>query len=200
MGPRILVIDNYDSFVYNLVQYLGELGARPEVHRDDAITLDDVERVDPDGILISPGPGTPADAGLSNEIIRSWGSRVPVFGVCLGMQCMGEVFGGDVVRAPRVVHGKTSLIEHRGVGVFEGLTNPLEATRYHSLVVDRSTLPDELEITAVTDDGLIMGLRHRELMVEGVQFHPESVLTHEGHRLVNNFLRRCRQGTVVVES
>ena len=200
MGPRILVIDNYDSFVYNLVQYLGELGARPEVHRDDAITLDDVERVDPDGILISPGPGTPADAGLSNEIIRSWGSRVPVFGVCLGMQCMGEVFGGDVVRAPRVVHGKTSLIEHRGVGVFEGLTNPLEATRYHSLVVDRSTLPDELEITAVTDDGLIMGLRHRELMVEGVQFHPESVLTHEGHRLVDNFLRRCRQGTVVVES
>ena len=200
MGPRILVIDNYDSFVYNLVQYLGELGARPEVHRDDAITLDDVERIDPDGILISPGPGTPADAGLSNEIIRSWGSRVPVFGVCLGMQCMGEVFGGDVVRAPRVVHGKTSLIEHRGVGVFEGLTNPLEATRYHSLVVDRSTLPDELEITAVTDDGLIMGLRHRELMVEGVQFHPESVLTHEGHRLVNNFLRRCRQGTVVVES
>jgi len=200
VGPRILVIDNYDSFVYNLVQYLGELGARPEVHRDDAITLDDVERIDPDGILISPGPGTPADAGLSNEIIRSWGSRVPVFGVCLGMQCMGEVFGGDVVRAPRVVHGKTSLIEHRGVGVFEGLTNPLEATRYHSLVVDRSTLPDELEITAVTDDGLIMGLRHRELMVEGVQFHPESVLTHEGHRLVNNFLRRCRQGTVVVES
>ena len=200
MGPRILVIDNYDSFVYNLVQYLGELGARPEVHRDDDITLDDVERIDPDGILISPGPGTPADAGLSNEIIRSWGSRVPVFGVCLGMQCMGEVFGGDVVRAPRVVHGKTSLIEHRGVGVFEGLTNPLEATRYHSLVVDRSTLPDELEITAVTDDGLIMGLRHRELMVEGVQFHPESVLTHEGHRLVNNFLRRCRQGTVVVES
>ncbi len=200
MGPRILVIDNYDSFVYNLVQYLGELGARPEVHRDDAITLDDVERIDPDGILISPGPGTPADAGLSNEIIRSWGSRVPVFGVCLGMQCMGEVFGGDVVRAPRVVHGKTSLIEHRGVGVFEGLTNPLEATRYHSLVVDRSTLPDELEITAVTDDGLIMGLRHRELMVEGVQFHPESVLTHEGHRLVDNFLRRCRQGTVVVES
>jgi len=200
VGPRILVIDNYDSFVYNLVQYLGELGARPEVHRDDAITLDDVERINPDGILISPGPGTPADAGLSNEIIRSWGSRVPVFGVCLGMQCMGEVFGGDVVRAPRVVHGKTSLIEHRGVGVFEGLTNPLEATRYHSLVVDRSTLPDELEITAVTDDGLIMGLRHRELMVEGVQFHPESVLTHEGHRLVNNFLRRCRQGTVVVES
>ncbi|UDY34242.1 anthranilate synthase component II [Dermatobacter hominis] len=206
MGPRILVIDNYDSFVYNLVQYLGELGAEPEVHRDDAITLDDVERIDPDGILISPGPGRPSDAGLSNELIRTWGARVPVFGVCLGMQCMGEVFGGDVVRAPHVVHGKTSQIAHRGVGVFEGLPNPLEATRYHSLVVERSTLPDVLEITAETDDGLIMGLRHRELMVEGVQFHPESVLTHAGHQLVDNFLARCRtadgdgagQGTVVV--
>ena len=198
MGPRILVIDNYDSFVYNLVQYLGELGAQPEVHRDDAISLDDVERIDPDGILISPGPGRPSDAGLSNELILTWGSRVPVFGVCLGMQCMGEVFGGDVVRAPQVVHGKTSLIEHRGVGVFEGLPNPLEATRYHSLVVERSTLPDVLEITAETDDGLIMGLRHRELMVEGVQFHPESVLTHAGHQLVRNFLDRCGQGTVVV--
>ncbi len=191
VAPRILVIDNYDSFVYNLVQYLGELGAAPEVHRDDAIGLDDVERIDPDGILISPGPGTPSDAGLSNELIRSWGSRVPVFGVCLGMQCIGEVFGGDVVRAPHVVHGKTSQIAHRGVGVFEGLPNPLEATRYHSLVVERSTLPDVLEITAETDDGLIMGLRHRELMVEGVQFHPESVLTHAGHDLVSNFLRRC---------
>jgi len=185
------VIDNYDSFVYNLVQYLGELGADPEVHRDDAISLADVERIDPDGVLISPGPGTPADAGLSNEVIRTWGSRVPVFGVCLGMQCMGEVFGGDVVRAPQVVHGKTSPISHRGVGVFEGLPNPLEATRYHSLVVQRSTLPDVLEITAETDDGLIMGLRHRELMVEGVQFHPESVLTHGGHDLVGNFLARC---------
>ncbi len=191
MAPRILVIDNYDSFVYNLVQYLGELGADPEVHRDDAISLADVERIDPDGVLISPGPGTPADAGLSNEVIRTWGSRVPVFGVCLGMQCMGEVFGGDVVRAPQVVHGKTSPISHRGVGVFEGLPNPLEATRYHSLVVQRSTLPDVLEITAETDDGLIMGLRHRELMVEGVQFHPESVLTHGGHDLVGNFLARC---------
>jgi anthranilate synthase/aminodeoxychorismate synthase-like glutamine amidotransferase len=191
VAPRILVIDNYDSFVYNLVQYLGELGADPEVHRDDAISLTDVERIDPDGILISPGPGTPADAGLSNELIRTWGSRVPVFGVCLGMQCMGEVFGGDVVRAPQVVHGKTSLISHRGVGVFEGLPNPLEATRYHSLVVQRSTLPDVLEITAETDDGLIMGLRHRDLMVEGVQFHPESVLTHGGHELVGNFLARC---------
>lgn len=191
VAPTILVIDNYDSFVYNLVQYLGELGAEPEVHRDDALGLADVERIDPDGILISPGPGTPADAGLSNEIIRTWGSRVPVFGVCLGLQCIGEVFGGEVVRAPEVVHGKTSLIAHRGVGVFEGLPNPLEATRYHSLIVQRSALPDVLEVTAETDDGLIMGLRHRELDVEGVQFHPESVLTHAGHDLVGNFLRRC---------
>lgn len=203
VGARVLVIDNYDSFVYNLVQYLGELGASPEVHRDDAITLADVERIDPDGILISPGPGRPSDAGVSNEIIRTWGSRVPVFGVCLGMQCMGEVFGGDVVRADEVVHGKTSLIHHRGVGVFEGLPDPLEATRYHSLVVQRSTLPDVLEITAETHDGLIMGLRHRDLSVEGVQFHPESVLTHGGHDLVRNFLRRCdrsAQGTVVVDA
>ena len=191
MGPRILVIDNYDSFVYNLVQYLGELGADPVVHRHDALGLADVEAIDPDGILISPGPGRPEDAGLSNDLILTWGSRRPVFGVCLGMQCMGEVFGGEVVRAPAVVHGKTSLIHHHGTGVFEGLPDPLEATRYHSLIVDRPTLPDVLEITAETDDGLIMGLRHRELMVEGVQFHPESVLTVGGHDLVANFLRRC---------
>jgi anthranilate synthase component II len=197
VSARILVIDNYDSFVYNLVQYLGELGARPEVHRDDAITLDDVERIDPDGILISPGPGRPQDAGLSNDLIRMWGSRVPVFGVCLGMQCIGEVFGGDVVRAPQVVHGKTSLIRHHGDGVFAGLPDPLEATRYHSLVVERTTLPDVLEITAETDDGLIMGLRHRELMVEGVQFHPESVLTVSGHELVDNYLRRCAGAAAV---
>jgi anthranilate synthase component II len=191
VGARILVIDNYDSFVYNLVQYLGELGAAPVVHRDDALTLDDVEAIDPDGILISPGPGSPSDAGLSNEIIATWGARRPVFGVCLGMQCMGEVFGGHVVRAPQVVHGKTSLIHHNGQGVFRGLPEPLEATRYHSLIVERSSLPDSLEITAETDDGLIMGLRHRELMVEGVQFHPESVLTHGGHDLVRNFLDTC---------
>ncbi len=191
MGPRILVIDNYDSFVYNLVQYLGELGADPVVHRDDALTLADVDAIEPDGILISPGPGSPADAGLSNEIIATWGSRRPVFGVCLGLQCIGEVFGGHVVRAPQVVHGKTSPIHHRGQGVFRGLPEPLEATRYHSLIVERSSLPDVLEITAETDDGLIMGLRHRELMVEGVQFHPESVLTHGGHDLVQNFLDTC---------
>ncbi len=192
-GSRILVIDNYDSFVYNLVQYLGELGADPVVHRHDAITLDDVTTIDPDGILISPGPGRPEDAGLSNTLIAEWSSRVPVFGVCLGMQCMGEVFGGRVIRAPQVVHGKTSLIRHLDVGVFEGLPNPIEATRYHSLIVERATLPDCLEITAETDDGLIMGLRHKELDVEGVQFHPESILTAGGHDMLTTFLRRTER-------
>jgi anthranilate synthase component II len=195
VSPRVLVIDNYDSFVYNLVQYLGELGADPIVHRHDAIGLDDVEGIDPDGILISPGPGRPEDAGLSNDLIRTWGARRPVFGVCLGLQCIGEVFGGRVVRAPEVVHGKTSQIRHHDTGVFRGLPNPLEATRYHSLVVDRSSVPDELEITAESDDGLVMGLRHRDLDVEGVQFHPESVLTVGGHDLVGNFLDRCRSRT-----
>ena len=187
---RILVIDNYDSFVYNLVQYLGEMGAEPIVHRHDAITLDDIETLDPDGILISPGPGSPADAGISNDVLRHCTSR-PIFGVGLGLQCIGDVFGGEVVWAPQIVHGKTSLIRHHGVGVFAGLPNPLEATRYHSLVVERTTLPEVLEITAETDDGLIMGLRHRELDVEGVQFHPESILTANGHDLLRNFLRRC---------
>jgi len=191
VAVRVLVVDNYDSFVYNLVQYLGELGAEPIVHRDDAVSLDDVERIDPDGILISPGPGSPADAGISNELIRSWGERVPVFGVCLGHQCIGEVFGGTVVRAPQVVHGKTSMVHHDGRGLFEGLPDPLEATRYHSLIVDRDSVPDCLEITAWTDDGLVMGLRHRERPIEGVQFHPESVLTDAGHDLVGNFLRAC---------
>lgn len=189
--PRVLVIDNYDSFVYNLVQYLGELGAEPIVARHDAVDLDEVARIAPDGILISPGPGTPADAGLSNTLITEWSSQVPVFGVCLGMQCMGEVFGGRVIRAPQVVHGKTSLIRHQGEGVFAGLPSPLEATRYHSLIVERESLPDVLEITAETDDGLIMGLRHRTLDVEGVQFHPESILTSGGHDMVKNFLARC---------
>jgi anthranilate synthase/aminodeoxychorismate synthase-like glutamine amidotransferase len=191
VSPRVLVIDNYDSFVYNLVQYLGELGADPIVHRHDAIDLDDVADIDPDAVLISPGPGRPSDAGLSNTLIAEWSSRVPVFGVCLGMQCMGEVFGGDVIRAPQVQHGKTSIIRHDGAGVFAGLPSPLEATRYHSLVVDRSTLPDCLEITAETDDGLIMGLRHRELEVEGVQFHPESILTSGGHDMLATFLARA---------
>jgi anthranilate synthase/aminodeoxychorismate synthase-like glutamine amidotransferase len=161
------------------------------IWRHDALDLDDVERIAPDGILISPGPGTPDDAGLSNVLIAEWSARVPVFGVCLGMQCMGQVFGGDVVRAPEIVHGKTSLVRHSGAGVFAGLPNPLEATRYHSLIVQRSTLPDVLEITAETDDGLIMGLRHKTLDVEGVQFHPESILTVGGHDMMRNFLARC---------
>ena len=187
-GPRVLVVDNYDSFVYNLVQYLGELGAAPVVERCDQFTMDDVETLAPDAILISPGPGRPEDAGLSNEVIRAYAGRVPIFGVCLGHQCIGQVFGGDVVRAPEIMHGKTSLIHHQGTGVFAGLPNPLEATRYHSLVV--TNVPDVLEITARTDDGIVMGLRHRELDVEGVQFHPESILTVAGHDLLRNFLAR----------
>ena len=190
MGARVLVIDNYDSFVYNLVQYLGELGADPLVHRCDALTLDEIVSLDPDGVLISPGPGRPEDAGLSNEVIRHFAGRRPVLGVCLGHQCIGQVFGGDIVRAPEVMHGKTSLIRHRDGGLFAGLPNPLEATRYHSLVVDRDSVPDCLEITAETDDGLVMGLRHRELDVEGVQFHPEAILTTGGHDLIANFLAR----------
>jgi anthranilate synthase/aminodeoxychorismate synthase-like glutamine amidotransferase len=188
MAARVLVIDNYDSFVYNLVQYLGELGAEPLVHRSDALTLDQIEALDPDAVLISPGPGRPEDAGLSNEVIRAFAGRRPVFGVCLGLQCIGQVFGGEVVRAPAVMHGKTSLIRHEGLGVFAGLPQPLEATRYHSLVVERSSIPPELEITAETDDGLVMGLRHREYAVEGVQFHPESILTVGGHDMLRTFL------------
>jgi anthranilate synthase/aminodeoxychorismate synthase-like glutamine amidotransferase len=188
MGPRVLVIDNYDSFVYNLVQYLGELGADPLVHRHDARSLDEIVEIDPDAILISPGPGTPDDAGLSNDVIRTFAGRRPVLGVCLGHQCLGQVFGGRVVRANEVMHGKTSVIRHDGRGVFAGLPNPLEATRYHSLVVDRASVPPELEITAETDDGTVMGLRHREYAVEGVQFHPESILTAAGHDLLRNFL------------
>lgn len=195
MGSRILVIDNFDSFVYNLVQYIGELGAEPVVHRDGSITMADVEAINPDGILISPGPGHPSEVTTSNEVLREWGSRIPIFGVCLGLQCMGEVFGGNVVRAPEIVHGKSSLITHDGRGVFEGLDSPLEVTRYHSLIVDRATLPDVLEVTAETSDGLIMGLRHRELSIEGVQFHPESVLTQHGHDLMANFLKACGHTT-----
>jgi len=188
MGPRVLVIDNYDSFVYNLVQYLGELGADPIVHRHDARSLDEIVEIDPDAILISPGPGTPDDAGLSNDVIRTFAGRCPVLGVCLGHQCLGQVFGGRVVRANEVMHGKTSVIRHDGRGVFAGLPNPFEATRYHSLVVDRDSVPPDLEISAETDDGTVMGLRHREYAVEGVQFHPESILTASGHDLLRNFL------------
>ena len=189
--PRVLVIDNYDSFVYNLVQYLGELGAEPIVHRHDAISLDDMSAMRPDAVLVSPGPGRPADAGLSNAANRAFGERgVPVLGVCLGLQCIGELYGGSVVRAPRVMHGKTSQISHDGQGLFTGLPNPFEATRYHSLLIERSSVPDSLDVTAESEDGLVMGLRHRDFPIEGVQFHPESILTDAGHDLLRNFLSR----------
>jgi anthranilate synthase component II len=190
--PRVLVIDNYDSFVFNLVQYLGELGADPLVHRHDELTIDQIEAIEPDAVLISPGPGAPKDAGLSNEVIRTFAGRAPILGVCLGHQCIGEVFGGSVVRATEVMHGKTSLIHHADAGIFRGLPDPLEATRYHSLVVDRASVPECLEITAETDDGVVMGLRHRDLAVEGVQFHPESILTVAGHDLLQNFLHQVQ--------
>ncbi|MCP3856880.1 MAG: aminodeoxychorismate/anthranilate synthase component II [Actinomycetia bacterium] len=191
MAAHILVIDNYDSFVYILAQYLGELGAQPLVQRHDAITVDEVRDLAPDGILISPGPGRPDDAGVSKQLIAELGPEVPIFGVCLGLQCIGEVFGGDVVRAPELMHGKTSFIRHEGNGVFAGLPSPLEATRYHSLIVERDSVPPEIEITAQTDDGLVMGLRHRDHPVEGVQFHPESVLSVGGHDMLRTFLARC---------
>ena len=189
MGARVLVVDNYDSFVYNLVQYLGELGTEPVVHRNDALSVDEAVALHPDAVVISPGPGRPADAGVSNAVIERLGRDTPVLGVCLGHQCIGEVFGGRVVRAPQVMHGKTSMVRHHDAGVMTGLPNPFEATRYHSLVVERSSLPDVLEVTAEADDGVIMGLRHRTLPIEGVQFHPESILTAEGRTLLANFLR-----------
>jgi anthranilate synthase/aminodeoxychorismate synthase-like glutamine amidotransferase len=193
VAARVLVIDNYDSFVFNLVQYLGELGADPVVHRNDEIDLAGIEALDPDAILVSPGPGTPADAGVSRAVIGEWAGRRPILGVCLGHQAIGEVFGATVVRAGQVMHGKTSPIHHDGAGVFAGLPSPFEATRYHSLVVDPATVPGELEVTAWTDaDGarVIMGLRHRHHDVEGVQFHPESILTGTGHRILQTFLDR----------
>ena len=185
----ILVIDNYDSFTYNLVQYLGELGEEVVVHRNDALTVDEIEALEPHRIVISPGPCTPREAGISVEVIRRLTGRTPILGVCLGHQCIGSAFGGDIVRAPELVHGKTSLIHHDGKGVFEGLPQPFDATRYHSLVIDPATVPDVLEITARTDNGLIMGVRHRELAVEGVQFYPESILTRAGMDLLGNYLR-----------
>ena len=187
--PRVFIVDNYDSFTYNIAQELGELGADVEVQRHDAFTLDQLRAENFDGIVISPGPGTPADAGLSNDVIRDFAGEVPLLGVCLGHQCIAEVYGGVVVRAPELVHGKTSLINHDGRGVFAGLPQPFDATRYHSLVVDPDTVPAELEVTATTDNGLIMGLRHREVAVEGVQFHPESILTRAGMDLLDNYLR-----------
>jgi len=190
-SPRVVVIDNYDSFVYILVQYLGELGAEPVVRRNDEIGVEGIAELQPNGILVSPGPGTPDDSGVSMDVLAEFAGKVPIFGVCLGMQCIGAHFGGDVVRAEQVMHGKTSLVRHKNTGVFSGLPQPLEATRYHSLIVKRSTLPEALELTAETDDQTIMGLRHRSLDVEGVQFHPESVLTAAGHDLIGNFLQRC---------
>jgi anthranilate synthase/aminodeoxychorismate synthase-like glutamine amidotransferase len=187
----LLVIDNYDSFTYNLVQYLGELGAEPTVRRNDDITVDGVLAGGYAGIVISPGPGTPQDAGVSLEIIRHLSGVVPILGVCLGHQAIGEAFGGLVVRAPKPVHGKASEVTHDGQGVFDGLPQPLSVGRYHSLMVEREHLPAELEITAQTREGLIMGLRHKKFAVEGVQFHPESVLTACGKQMLANFVRQC---------
>jgi len=185
---KVLVIDNYDSFTYNLVQYLGEMGAEIDVRRNDALTVDDIIALAPDKIVISPGPGTPDDAGISIEIVQRLGATVPIFGVCLGHQVIGQALGGKIINAERLMHGKTSWINHNNVGVFEGLPNPLEATRYHSLIVERESLPDELEITAETAEGEIMGLRHKTWPLEGVQFHPESVLTTQGKEMVRTFL------------
>jgi len=185
----ILVLDNYDSFTYNLVQYFGQLGVEMVIRRNDELAVEEVRALKPDGICISPGPCSPTEAGISNEVIRRLAGEVPILGVCLGHQCIGEVFGGEVVRADRLMHGKTSPILHSGRGVFEGLPSPFDATRYHSLVVRRETLPDCLEITAETAEGEIMGLQHRTLPVFGVQFHPESILTLEGMKILENFIR-----------
>jgi para-aminobenzoate synthetase component II len=190
---RVLVIDNYDSFVYNLVQYLGELGALPIVYRNDAIDVAGVRSLDPDGVLISPGPGRPEAAGISMQVVSELAGQVPILGVCLGHQCIGQVFGGEVVQAPVLMHGKTSMVHHDGSGVLAGLADPFQATRYHSLVVSGDNLPDVLMVTATSEDGTVMGLRHRELTVEGVQFHPESILTDDGHRLLANWLAVCGQ-------
>jgi len=190
---RVLMIDNYDSFTYNLVQYLGEIGAEVEVHRNDAITLEDIERMAPSHLMISPGPCSPTEAGISVAAIRHFAGKLPIFGVCLGHQAIGQAFGGNIIRAKQIMHGKTSQVYHENKGVFAGLPNPFEATRYHSLVIERETLPDCLDITAWTNnpDGTfeeIMGVQHREYAIEGVQFHPESILTEHGHDLLRNFL------------
>ena len=193
----VLVIDNYDSFTYNLVQYLGELGVELQVHRNDQISLEQIRQLQPDRILVSPGPCSPRESGLCNEIIRTFGQTMPVFGVCLGHQCIGHTFGADVVVNYRMMHGKTSLIKHNGRDLFEGMPNPFTATRYHSLVIDRQSLPEFLEVTAETDEGEIMGIRHRHLPIWGVQFHPESILTENGRQILKNFLklRACKNGS-----
>jgi para-aminobenzoate synthetase component 2 len=184
----MLVIDNYDSFTYNLVQYLGELGVEMKIFRNDQITIDEIETMKPERILVSPGPCSPTEAGISCDVIRTFGSRVPIFGVCLGHQCMGHVYGGKVVRAERLMHGKTSPILHQGASVLKWLPSPFDAIRYHSLLVERSSLPDDLIITAETAEGEIMGLQHKTLPVHGVQFHPESILTEHGKAILQNFL------------
>ena len=189
----IAVIDNYDSFTYNLVQYLGTLGATVEVRRNDAVTVAELAAMPLEGLLISPGPGVPRDAGVTEDAIRALAGRVPVLGVCLGHQALGEVYGGRVVRAPRLMHGKTSPILHKGRGLFAGLDNPFEATRYHSLIVERESLPEVFEVMAWTPEGELMGMRHKEHETWGVQFHPESVLTKPGLQLIENFLTLCRQ-------
>lgn len=195
----LLMIDNYDSFTYNLVQYLGELGADVQVYRNDQISVEKVTQLNPDHIVVSPGPCTPNEAGISMDVIRTYAGRIPILGVCLGHQSIGQVFGGRVVRAKQVMHGKTSMVHHRSVGVFRGLPDPFEATRYHSLVIEQASLPDCLEITAWTQNeegGMdeIMGVRHREFAVEGVQFHPESILTQHGHTMLKNFLETGATG------
>ncbi len=192
MKTRIVVIDNYDSFVYNLVQYIGELGSEPVVVRNDAVDLDAIAALEPAGLLISPGPGRPDESGISREAIDFFARQgVSVFGVCLGHQCVGEIYGGRVVRAPEVMHGKTSIVHHDGKGVFKGIAPNLTATRYHSLIVERETMPNSLLITATTEDKIVMGIRHRELPIESVQFHPESILTKSGHTLIGNFLHQA---------
>ncbi|MDP1536322.1 MAG: aminodeoxychorismate/anthranilate synthase component II [Burkholderiales bacterium] len=188
----LLMIDNYDSFTYNLVQYFGELGEEVAVHRNDEITLADIARLNPARIVVSPGPCTPNEAGVSVPLIREFAGKIPILGVCLGHQSIGQAFGGKIVHARQLMHGKTSLIHHEGAGVFRGLPRPFPATRYHSLVIERASLPDCLAVTAWTDDGEIMGVRHKTLAVEGVQFHPESILTEHGHQLLKNFLEEQR--------
>ena len=185
----LVVIDNYDSFTYNLVQFLGELGAQMEVFRNDKISPDEVAKLEPEGIVISPGPCTPKEAGISKDLIAAVSGKIPILGVCLGHQCIGEVFGGDIIRAERLMHGKTSMIHHDGRTIFEGLANPFEATRYHSLIVKKSSIPQCLKITAWTDEDEIMGIKHEDHPTWGVQFHPESILTGEGKKLLGNFLK-----------
>ncbi|MEE9505092.1 MAG: aminodeoxychorismate/anthranilate synthase component II [Thermodesulfobacteriota bacterium] len=190
----LLMIDNYDSFTYNLVQYFGELGEEIEVFRNDKISIPEIEKLNPEMLVISPGPGTPENAGVSLDMINHFKGKIPILGVCLGHQCIGEVFGGKIVSAPRLMHGKTSFIHHDGKDIFQGLSNPFEATRYHSLVVEKKSIPDCLEITAWTDQQEIMGLKHKNYLVIGVQFHPESILTKEGKQLLKNFLNLSQEG------